>query len=459
MRQQNLEGGQLAQEVIDFLEPVILYLVIRSKRADKEAGKKVGVQAWEIRKKLWEEFSSIEYPDLKEAAADLAAAPSDPETKEILVRKLFAAFEKNPEFAQKILAFMKENRVRRILAEAAERGNLYLSSEKNPPDKERIIEEFNSLLEAFLEEKNSTRNLEQLEPEDEEKNFYEKLFLSKKDPNLERKGINYTHIQLNQGIIEEKSSPISIRMAKIVGMDFKNPGAYQKAQTLLSEISEVSELSGSKGEEIIEKALDFASRIQYGDLRSQILSLLIPYLSGPKKLEFIKKALSSASSIQDETERALVISSLAPHLKGPGKYRLLEYIFDSAFYFKYGDIKFQLLYMLLPHLFGSKDERPIEKALNLVTVIYSDYQKVQAYSLIIPYLNPQRREEVLETALALASELKDKDMRPQALSFIIPYLDEACKKEILQKALELASEIKSETRKANAFSSLEPYLD
>ena len=456
MRQQDLEARQLAQEVTDFLEPVILYLFIGSKRADEEVVKKVGIQAWDIKKKLWEKLLSTEYPDLKEAASDIVIAPSDPATKETLVQTLLNVFKESPDLAQEISAFMKENNVQRIFAEAAERGFLSRYDEKNSLYKGKIIEEFNSLLEAFIEKRNSTQNLEQLEPEDKEKSFYENLFSSKKDTNLEKKGINYTHIQLNQGIIEEKNNPIDIRMAKIVGMNVKNPGEYQRTQTLLPLISE---LSGPGEEEILEKALDFASQIQYADLRSQILSFLIPHLSGPKKFELIKKALYSASNIQDETERALVISSIAPHLKGPGKERLLEYIFDFTFYFKYGDAKFQILYMLLPHLFGSKNEKPIEKALDLVPAIHSDYQKVQAFSLLIPYLNPQRKEEVMEKALDIAFELKDKDMRPQALSFIIPDLDEARKKEILQKALILASDIKSETRKAQAVSSLEPYLD
>lgn len=56
MRQQDLEARQLAQEVTDFLEPVILYLFIGSKRADEEVVKKVGIQAWDIKKKLWKNY-------------------------------------------------------------------------------------------------------------------------------------------------------------------------------------------------------------------------------------------------------------------------------------------------------------------------------------------------------------------------------------------------------------------
>ena len=52
MRQQDVIMKQLAQKVTDFIEPVIPYLVIGSKKAAEEAGKKVGPEVWEIKKKL-----------------------------------------------------------------------------------------------------------------------------------------------------------------------------------------------------------------------------------------------------------------------------------------------------------------------------------------------------------------------------------------------------------------------
>ncbi len=81
----------------------------------------------------------------------------------------------------------------------------------------------------------------------------------------------------------------------------------------------VSQLKGSGKEEFIEKVLDFACNIQYGDLRPQVLFLLIPLLEGPKKVEFIENVLYFSSNIQDENERALVLSSLGHHLRGHDK--------------------------------------------------------------------------------------------------------------------------------------------
>ena len=470
MRQLILDFGQLAQRVADFLEPVIPYLVIRSKKADEEAGRKVGVQNWQIKKELWEKLTSVEDQGLKEAAADVVIAPSDLEVEKALVQKLMNIFKKNPELADEISFYTQADSgtdKEKILEEfsslfeafiAKRAGDLNLdqfdfqNKESSPAES---FEEFSRLLEAFIAKKTKALNSENTEPSNGENLFSGSSFSGGDNLRVDKPGVNYTHIQLNQGTISEKT-PIDIRMAKIAQMNLRGPGEFQKIQNLLFLISEVD---GPGTEEVLEKALDFASQIQYANLRAQLLSLLIPYFTGPGQNEFIKKALYSISFIQDETERALVLSALTPHLRGPGKAELITDIFDSAFYFKYGDVKFQILSALLPHLYGSKNEEPLEKALELASVIQSNYQTVQAFALLVPYLKLIEREEILEKALDLAFKLKDKDLRPKALSFIIPYLDEPRKKEILNEAFKLASEIKSEKEKAGAIASLEPFLE
>ena len=107
----------------------------------------------------------------------------------------------------------------------------------------------------------------------------------------------------------------------------------------------------------MEKSLDFACNIQYGDLRAEILSNIVPILEGPGKIEFIKKAFYSASAIEDEVERALVFASLGRHLRGPGKEELIVRIFEFSFFIKYDDAKFQILSSLVPHLYGSEKYR------------------------------------------------------------------------------------------------------
>lgn len=452
MRQQDLIIIEMAQTITDFLEPVVPYLVIGSKKADVIADKKSGPDVWVIKKKLWEKLCSKGNPELKEAAGDLILSPSDPEVKKVLTQKILESLEQDPDLALEISSFMEEKTIKEI----SEREVLKLKRQ-SPNYKNKVFEELNKMLEEFLAKKSTVQDLEQLESSNCEINS------SLQEAATPEPGINvrnlkrqYTHIQLNQGISSD-GSPSAIRMAKVAEMNIRGQGEAQKFQARLSVLSE---LEGPGKEEFMEKALDFASRIEYGDLRSQALSLIIPYLDEPRLAELIEKALCSASNIQDEDERYLVLYSLIPHLRGPGKERLIEDIFALAFHIQYSDAKFQILSSLSPHLYGLKrNERILEKALELAYSIQSDYLRIQALSLLIPYLDGQKSEETIREALELASSLKDKDVRPEALSFIIPYLDGERKEEIIKKAYEMAERIKSENRRAQALSSLDPYLD
>lgn len=459
MRQQGIVF-RLAQTVADFIEPVIPYLIIGSKKAAEEAGKKVGPDVWVIKKNLWGKLCSKERPELKEAAGDMVIAPYDLEVKHILIQEISKAFEKDPGLAEEISFFMEDEVVQRIMAEevqdtvAKESSDRYMK--QTSTDRAKVFEEFNKILEEFIAKNSTAQGLESFERSNVEKTVSDQAITF--DNAIKNQRQPYLHIQLNQGIALE-DSPSSIRMAKIADfkrIDSKTQNESQGSKSLLSRFAQ---LESPEKEEFMEEVVDFASKIQYGDLRSEILAMVIPVLEGPRKVELIEKALYSASNIQDENERALVFSSLAPHLRGPGKERLIENIFSFAIYIRYGDAKFQLLSSLVPHLFGSKNEAIIEKALELVTAIQSNYQKVQALSFLITYLSEQRKQEVVEWALELAFNLQDKDMRPEALSHILPYLDEPQKKEILKKALDMASGIKSERQKAKALSSLAPYLN
>lgn len=452
MRQQEIIIRQLAEAVTDFIEPVILYLVIGSKKAAEEAGKKAGSDVWEIKSKLWRILFSRERPELKEAAGDMVVVASDPKVKQILIQELSKSFEEDSELANEISSFMGDEVIKRIMAEES---SVKLAKQSSC-DKNNVFEEFNRLLEEFLAQSSTVQDLEQLELQDTETTSPGQEVTPETSSLVRKPKHPYTHIQLNQGITTEGSSASAIRMAKIAEMDVKGQSEAQRFQTSFSLLSQ---LEGSGKEEFLEKALDFASRIEYGDARSQILSLLVPQLEGPGRVELIEKALYSASNIQDEDERSLVLRSLVPHLRGPGKERLIEDIFAFTFHIPYGDAKFQILCSLVPHLYGSRNERVMERALELASGIQSEYERIESFSLLVPYLTGQRKEEVIEEALQLACNLKDKDVRPEALSFVIPHLNEFRQKEILEKALNIASGIQSEYRKVQALSSLVAYLD
>ena len=451
MRQQDVIIKQLAQKITDFIEPVIPYLVIGSKKAAEEACKQVGSGVWETKRKLWEKLCSTECVELKEAAGDLIVAPSDTDVRQVLIQEILKLLERNPDLAKEISYFVDYKAVQKLMTEDSSAMIIKQGSKQDSKqtliDRIRVFEEFNKLLEAFIARKDISPGPE----------LSEMPVTEKSAPDLGITGEKSASALRMEQIAEIRQiAKTDFAKANVAKTDVEIQKEFQRTKALLSLISHMER---PEKEEIMEKALDFASRIQYGDLRSQALSLAVPHLDGPKKAESIEKVLESTSHIQDEDERATVLSSLPPHLKGPGKEELIENIFGFAHHLKYGDTKFQILSLLVPHLYGLKNEIAIEKALELIQVIYSDYQKVQALSFLIPYLNGQRKEEIIEQALELASGLKDKDMRPEALSYILPHLDESTKEEILKKALNLASGIKSESQKAEALSSLAPYLD
>lgn len=444
MRQQKITLEQLAEEVADFLEPVIPYLVIGSKRADAEAGKKAGPIVWEIKKKLWGKLCSKERPELKEAAGDMVIAPSNPEVKQVLTRKILKSLEQDSDLALEISSLMEDEDVQKMIKEESVKLERQRSN-----DKSKVFKEFNKLLVEFLAKESVIEALEQSDADPLQG------ITSGASLNVKKLSNHYTHIQLNQEI-QTEGTPSAIRMAKIAEMNVRG---LSEDQIFQARFSIISQLEGPEKDEFMEKALDFASRIEYGDLRSRALSLIVPNLREPRRAELIEKALCSASNIQDEDERSLVINSLAPHLRGPGKERLIEDIFALAFHMQYSDAKFQILSSIVPHLYGSKNERIMEKALELVYSISSEYLRVQSLSLLAPFLDWQKSEEVIDEALELAFNLKDKDVRPEALSFIIPYLEGIRRKEVIEKALMMAASIKSDYRKAQAFSSLDPYLE
>lgn len=452
MRQQDLIIIQMAQTITDFLEPVIPYLVVGSTKADVVAGKKVGPDIWAIKKKLWEKLCSKGKSELKEAAGNMAIAPFDPDVKPALTQEILKSLEQDPDLALEISSFLEEKTIKTII----EKESIKLKRQSSN-DKNEVFEELNKLLEEFLAKKSTVQDLEQIKLSNSETNSsLQGDATPETSINVKNLRRQYTHIQLTQEI-QSDGSPSAIRMAKIAEMNIKGQGEAQKFQARLALLSE---LEGPGKEEFIEKALDFASKIEYGDLRSQALSLIVPYLEEPRRAELLEKVLCSVSDIQDEDERSLVLFSLIPHLRGPGKERLIEDIFVFAFHIQYSDAKFQILSSLVPHLYGSRrNEKILEKALEVAYSILSDYLRVQALSLLVPYLDGQKSEEILKEALELASNLKDKDVRPEALSFVIPYLDGERKEEIIKKALELAAGIKSDSRREQAFSSLNPYLE
>jgi hypothetical protein len=310
--------------------------------------------------------------------------------------------------------------------------NRTVDIKQNTSDRNKVIEEFNKLFVDFREKNSNVQDLEHFETLRTEKITFDNKVTTKSNTCTGKSQKQNMHAQFDQ------------------------------------RVTTISQLKGPGKEEFIEKALDFACNIQYGNLRAQALSLLVPILEGKKKVGLIEKAIYSCSNIQDENERALVLSSLVHHLKGHDKEELIEHILDFSSKIQYGDAKFQILSLLVPYLYGSKNEVIMEKALELVSGIISEYKRIESFSLLLPYMDKQRKEEILEQALESAFNLKDKGMQLKALANIIPYLDASKQKEISRKTIYLKQMDQSEylrrgatalLRRIETLSSLVPYFD
>jgi hypothetical protein len=184
---------------------------------------------------------------------------------------------------------------------------------QNSSDREKIINEFNKLFEDFREKCSNGQDSDHFEPLRTEKIAFDNKITTKSGIDIGKWQRHNPYNQHNQNI------------------------------------TTVSQLNGPGKEESIEKALDFACNIQYGDLRAQALSLLVSILDGQRKVEFIEHVLYSSSNIQDENERALVLSSLVCHLREHDKEEIIEHILDFSSKIQYDDAKFQILSSLVSH--------------------------------------------------------------------------------------------------------------
>ena len=459
MRQQDIIIRQLAERVIYSIEPAIPYLTIGTKKAAEKAEKKLGPEIWDVMNKLWELLCPEDCPELEIAARDILSAPSNPEVKQALIQVIIKSFENNLDLVREVIYFMGKEEVRRIMAEDSSANDTGQSRD----ERDKVLKEFNRLMEEFLTKGSTFQDLEQLGIPSVKIADLDDEITAEGTVIVEKSWQRYTHIVLDQRLLTE-NTPLAARMDQIAEVKVKNQS--REAQRTQALFLLASQLKGPIKEEFMEKSLDFACNIQFGDLRAEILSNIVPILEGPGKIEFINKAFYSASAIEDEVERALVFASLGRHLRGPGKEELIVRIFEFSSFIKYDDAKFQILSSFVLHLYGSEEYRAEKKvqdvintALELVSGLISGYRKIESYSMLLPFLNEQKKYEIIGTTLQLAFNLKDKDIRSEAFSLIIPYLEEPRKSEIIGEAFKLASEIKSEYRKSRAFSSLAPYME
>jgi hypothetical protein len=107
---------QLAQSTTNFLEPLFPYIIIGTKQAAEEAGKKAGLDVWERGKNIWEKLCSKENPKLEKTAEDIALSPSDTEAKQAFIQEIVKSLRKDPDLTKEIKTMMKDGIIQRVIA-------------------------------------------------------------------------------------------------------------------------------------------------------------------------------------------------------------------------------------------------------------------------------------------------------------------------------------------------------
>lgn len=114
-----MDVATVTKEVVVFLAPFLPYLLKAGEKAAEEAGKKLGGDAWEQAKALWDKLRpKVEAkPAAQEAVQDAVAAPDDPDAQAALRLQLKKLLAGDETLAQEIARLMQDSVVQRVVAE------------------------------------------------------------------------------------------------------------------------------------------------------------------------------------------------------------------------------------------------------------------------------------------------------------------------------------------------------
>jgi len=214
----------------------------------------------------------------------------------------------------------------------------------------------------------------------------------------------------------------------------------------------VSHLNGPKKDELIEKALDIASKIEDDDAVARTLSVIVRNVDGPKKDKLMEKVLDVASKIEKDYKRVQELSAIVPRLDGQRKEKVMEKAFDLASKIEDDYYRMQALSAIVRNIDGAKKDELMEKIIDVASKIENEHWCVSALSAIVPHINEQKKEKLIEKVLDVASNIEDDYIRVQAFSDIVPNIDGPKKEEVMEKTLDIASKIEGDEKRANALS-------
>ena len=109
----------LSRDIVIFLAPFLPYLVKAGEKAVEEAGKQLGVDAWEKAKALWSKLRpKVEAkPAMQEAAQNVAETPDDEDAQAALRLQLKKLLREDASLAAEVARLVEDKIVQRVLAE------------------------------------------------------------------------------------------------------------------------------------------------------------------------------------------------------------------------------------------------------------------------------------------------------------------------------------------------------
>lgn len=123
-----MDVTMLANDVTALMTPLLPYLLQLGQRSAEEAGRRVGADAWETAKELWERLGDrlLRRPAALEAVREAADTPDDPDVRaalEVQLRRLLTADSTLAEEVHRLLADLRAtSEAPRIVAAPGERA-------------------------------------------------------------------------------------------------------------------------------------------------------------------------------------------------------------------------------------------------------------------------------------------------------------------------------------------------
>ena len=108
----------LSQQLLNFLDPFLPYLLQMGEKAAEEAGKKLGTETWERAKALWERLKPkvAAKPAAQEAVQEVAAHPEDEDAHAALRWQLRKLLAEDETLAREVQRMLDTPAIRQVIA-------------------------------------------------------------------------------------------------------------------------------------------------------------------------------------------------------------------------------------------------------------------------------------------------------------------------------------------------------